>query len=408
MITAETIAYNINGFDRITEESIEDPEHLGVWAILLSEDYPIHMGNYLDDSVTHYYCEVVQYVYNSLDGVEGADNDLSIPHFTQIFSDLPEHEQTNLTTIAGLNKARYPLTQLASTKNNKFESSITNGISRANVLQTQKTTFICKNFNQEKRYFRMASIKSDTMYGFFLATSRTNPDAFGAGGIYYPFSGAIGNQDGSASYNLYGNRLFLKSYPHIIMYMTPIYPDRVPRALKVCDAITLIMSSENRTWGENGYGFNCTVPFSRIPSQFSRFKVVFDSLHVLGTTSVSQTSRHNGSFPLHFVCYDWDKGAYGYGGDRNGGGHILTTTIPTLNYRDPNKISKLEVKQGSIIEIENVSRDIRFAFIMSQMRAPLTEMGIDPDSATGGGLLGYPTRNPRWEWNLSLKLYGLA
>jgi len=404
-ITKDTICYNINGYDRITNESTPDPDNLGVSSIVLSEDYPIHMGSHLDDSVSHYYCEVVQYVYSAVN--DGGEISLqSEPNFTQIFSDLPstQDQYANLCTIEGKNRATHPITQLSSTKNNENVNNITNGVTRHNVLQKQKATFVCKNFNQCRRYFRMATLRFNTYYGFYDVSSWTPDVSFGEGGVFSPFSEVLNGQEGAGT-KWWANRLFLKAYPHIIMYMTPIYKDILPRELRAEEGITLNISSKDRSFGEHGFGADCVIPLRSIASPYKKFKAVFQSFNYLGTTAISQTNRSVGCFAMNFVCYNWDKSLYGYGGDKDGGGHIITTMIPTFNYQVTTKISKLEVNEGSIFEIENKSQDIRFAFLMSQMRAPATyNASSQPISA---GFLGDAALNPQWEWNLTLKLYGI-
>ena len=401
-ITKDTICYNINGYDRITNESTPDPTNLGVSSIILSEDYPIHMGSHLDDSVSHYYCEVVQYLYSAMN--DGGEVSLqSEPNFTQIFSDLPatQDQYANLTTVAGIKRATHPITQLASTKNNESGNDINNGITRHNVLQKQKTTFVCKNFNQERRYFRMATLRNnDYYYGFYEVFSSTPPQSFGSLAYSTPLAG----QDGAPA-SAWNSRKYLKAYPHIIMYMTPIYKDKFPIELKVDDGISLTLSSADRTFGENGYGADCIVPFRSIGSPYKKFKAVFQCFNYLGTTELSQSNRQIGCFAFHFVCYNWDKSTHGYGGDKDGGGHIITTVIPTFDFRVSNT-SKLEVNQGSIFEIDNISQDVRFAFLISQMRKPPTD-AIGGVPSTSAGFLGNQTLNPKWEWNLTLKLYGI-
>ena len=142
-------------------------------------------------------------------------------------------------------------------------------------------------------------------------------------------------------------------------------------------------------------------------------------MDIVGGMAISQYKRKMANFAFHFVCYDWDSSNYGYGGDKDGNGVILTTSPMTFNYESSHQISKLSSNNGSIITIDNElrNRDVRFKFLCSQMQAPSTDY-FQAGASTGflnTGLWGTQYRssadeediNTGWEWMLTMKLYGI-
>jgi hypothetical protein len=184
--------------------------------------------------------------------------------------------------------------------------------------------------------------------------------------------------------------------------MTPIYKEKIPRLLKEDEAITLIISSQERTTGV--YGHDCIIPIDPINSKYSKFKAVFTSLHVMGGLNISEDAVNKFcNFSFNFVCYNWDKSNYGYGGDKDNNGTILTSLPITYNYQtSSSRTAKLSSYNGAIIDIENIHKEVGFKFMMSQMVVPSTEnFGV----TTPNGFLH--SINPQWEFMLTMKLYGI-
>ena len=395
-LTDETITYIINGYDRDYNLATpsDDPLHKN---ILLSEDFGINMGSYLDNNVAEYYCEVIQYVYHCYnDGANFADTTTNV-NFTQLYSNLAEKgRSSNLQT----NLATFPLTQPTSTKNNSHLNNTYNGFTRNNVGQLQKNSFTCKNFNQQVKYFRLASMRYSNGYGFYRVSSRGKLKSYSDGTYQYAFSANL-NKDGATG-TPSAKVHWLKNFPHAIMYMTPIYKDRVPRLLENNNALTLTLTSQQRKIG--AFGVDCVIPIPRFNSHYKKFKAVFQTLNILGDMAISNNDKKLCNFPFHFVCYNWDKSNYGYGGDRQGNGFILTTNSVTFNYQDASSsISKLSSTNGSIITINNENQDVRFQFLTSQMIRPSTE-NLGSQQNVHGFLYD---ANPIWEWTLTMKLYGI-
>ena len=400
-LTDETFTYIINGADRDYNLSTPGTNYNNDTKyknIFLSEDFAIHMGSYLDSSVEEYYCEVIQYVYNNYNDGKANTETVDNVNFTHLYSDIIEiGKSPNIST----DKAKYPLTQPASTKNNTHNDSSYNGITRNNVNKRQINTFVCKNFNQKIKYFRLASMRSGENYGFIDVSSWAPLESHGNASLVYPYSTNL-TKDGAKGNGDWAKQWWLKNFPHIIMYMTPIYKNKVPRLLNSNDAITLQISSLERSSGENDYGVDCIIPIDPINSQYKIFKAEFQSLDIMGRLNISKYERPLSNFPFHFICYNWDTSNYGYGGDKNSNGFILTTTPMTFNYQDENKVAKLSSYNGSIITIKNEKQYIRFQFLLSQMHKPSTDNmgGLN----TGGFLADV---DPEFEWILTMKLYGI-
>jgi hypothetical protein len=210
---------------------------------MLSEDFAIKMGSRLDNNVDEYYCEVISYTYNRWnDGSDKTETDTNV-NFTQLFSNLPKK---GIDSKLQTNFARYPLTQFSSTKTNTQATNVFNGAARNSINRLQKNTFICENFNAKTKYFRMASLRYDADYGFIDITSE-GLLSYSDADLMLPFSKKL-TEDGATT-SAWNNRLLLKNYPSVIMYMTPIYPDKIPKILNFDNSIPLVLTSYNRVVG---------------------------------------------------------------------------------------------------------------------------------------------------------------
>jgi hypothetical protein len=398
-LTEETITFNINGCDRDYDLSSPDTDQNGVYKdILLNKDFGIKMGSYLDSSVEEYYCEVVQYIFQFFDVQSGLDPNGGTPYnesvyFTQLYTDMiTEGKSPN---NIGCDKAKYPMTQMNSTKTNTFNSDY-NGISRLSVARKQKTTFVVKNFNGKTHYFRVASLRYDESYGFNPISTQNDKFAFGDFPFFRGYAQNL-TRDGADQFTeTFEKRRYLKAFPHAIMYMTPIYNNKIPRVLQDSNSCTLIISSLERKSGNNG--FDCIINIPHIAGNFTKYIALVKSFKVVGKLAISEPTNSKasmGTFAFHFVAHDLNKSSYGYGGDRFDSNSIILTTIP-ITYNLPLQTpSKLEVNEGALLHIDNKSQDIRFNFLMSQM--------VEPAITGNDNILA----DNYWEWILIMKLYGI-
>lgn len=392
-LTEDTISFIINGYDRKYDEvtlQAGKEERFSYW---LNLDWGIQMGSYLDPNVEEYQCQCIQYMYNAYKpGIE----------FTQLYSNLEENGNENILPV---DRARKPLTQFSSCKINVPGNDLLNGITREATNQRQNNTFICQNFNQQVKYFRMSSLNT-AGYGFHAITTRSNWNSYGSGLQAWAYSSAIDGQDGAVFSNSNGNTTaydWLKSYPVCIMYMTPIYKNRVPRLLKEDEAITLTISSAQRSSGIRGFGHDCIIPFKQIGSKYRRFKAVFQSLNILAALSISQGGGDRHSINLNMISMGWNTSMYGYGGAKDyGRDAIILTSLPIIFNYKTNENSHLASYNGAVIEIANENKDIEFKFLMSQMVVPSVE-----NLYTGMEYGFLNSQDPKFEWILTMKLYGL-
>jgi hypothetical protein len=396
-LTDETITYNINANDLVYEQSTPDPDTDATYGnILLSEDYAIQMGAYLDSSVKQYYCEVVQYVFNShCDGEDGLDS--KDTNFTQVYTDLIT---TGNDPKFAFGRARQPITQFASTKNNYHNNNEFNGITRNTVVIKQKTSFVCDNFNQKTNYFRLFSVRKSEL-GFVSISSTgygagNSVKSFGTAELTVPYSKNI-----DQSRTMWVNRDYLKNYPHIIMYMTPIYEEKIPRLLFKNEAQSLVISSVERSWGDNNFGAHCIIPIPSLNYNYeTKYKIVFKSLILRTNLSISATTRRLCNYSMHLLCLDWDKSPYGYTGCKNIANGSIITSIPfTFNYQQTTTTSKIEINTGSILEVGSHQQIIEFMLMTSQMVKPST----DKAASLSHGFLD--TTNPVCEWILAFDAY---
>lgn len=409
-LTEETICYNINGgdliYDLCTHDADVDPTTFDVEVarvgensryknVILSDDFAINMGSYLDSSVKEYYCEVIQYVYNNWFD-DGPANNSKKQNFTQLYSNLIDDgysvrpEESNQII-----KARLPLTQHQSAKiTHRLTTQF--GLTKHTCSNIQKTTFVCQNFNQQIKWFRIKTLRSETGDLFSDVSSHAPRYAFGSSKTEKAFANNINDEDDREGY--------LKAYPHTIMYMTPIYSDKIPRLLNTNKKITLQLSSRERIYGVDGYGLNCIVPIPKL-NESNRYKAVFSSLNLSCSLRCGELNKPLISFALHFCCYGWDKSYYGYGGHKNDSTCTILTTNP-FSYQ-ANKVSneaKLVSEQGAIIDIDGDEKNIRFCLLMSQMVEPTTSPTAYADNNNNMyGILGHA--NPTCEWNLVMDLY---
>ena len=398
-LTEETFTFIINTADRdlnYASSGVLDEFQ----NILLSKDFGVNMGGHLDSSVEKYYCEVIQYTYNNYnDGGVNTEFETNV-NFTQLFSDIVD---TGKTTQLLTDRAKYPLTNLTSTKNNTHLNNSFNGVSRNSTNQRQKNTFTCNNFNQMVKHFRLASLRYGERYGFIDINSSSSVESYGDPAIAQFYSVALAVDGAADEPNLLEKINYLKNYPIVIMYMTPIYKDRIPKLLNNNQAITLMVSSLERVYGENGYGVDVLIDIKKINSPFKRFKAEFKSLEILGSLGVSRF-LYNATMPnnnFNFTCYNWDKSNYKYGGIQNDANATILTSFPVIfNHQSTNKVAKLASYNGSIIEIENIDQQIRFNFLCSQNQSPNT-------SISAGGFIR-TTFEVIWEWQLTLRLYGIG
>tara|TARA_R110000851_G_scaffold38124_3_gene98029 strand:+ start:1056 stop:2264 length:1209 start_codon:yes stop_codon:yes gene_type:complete len=398
-LTEETFTYNINGVDYDYDISTPDLTNGEQYKnIMLSKDFGIKMGSHLDDSVSEYYCEVIQYTYLAYDVLSVSDRNggtgrTENVNFTQLYTDmLPEGKAPSI----GCDKANLPMTQLTANKLKTFGDP-SSGNSRGNICQKQKTTFIVQNFNAKTHYFRIASLTSSNSYGFVPISSGVDKYGYGDSNYARTYAANLKRYGASEQSAFSYNRYYLKSFPHVMMYMTPIYNNRIARPLEESKSSMLTISSSERKSGTNG--FYCVINIPQIASNYKRYMVQVQNLCISGRLALTEAPMDDGvtvsMIALNFMANGWNQSRYGYGGNSWLSDSNILTTIPSTYKSTLETSGKLEVTGGALFEINNIQQDIKFNYISSQMVVPL-------DEHYRSAVL-----NDEWEWILTLKLYGL-
>ena len=381
-LTDETFTYIINGYD-VDESFITIDDE---WTDF-GEKWGINMGSRLDSNVEYYHCEIVQYVFAFGKTAQyGYD-----AFFSSVISDIPEDGYLPEILKQSLTQDFKPLTSFERYRSWGYDTyKLQQSGSAHNQMINHNTKFVCKNFNSTMKYFQVIE---------FGETLGTPPSEKYSSNLECSYTYKFG-QSWKDKLN-YVYRKNIKNdgwpavFPLIIMNMTPIYKDKIPRLLKPEDAITLTINSHERKSGT--YGMDCVIPIRQIPGNHTRFKAVVDRLSFNLHTQGEAWGDHRNSFALRFVCYDWNQSQFGYGGDKfNSSTFVLSSIIPAT------KEEKMQIspKNGSTIEIKNIAQDIRFAIIGASMN------NLSTDRYNNTLLYGILlTENPVCEWTLTMKLY---
>jgi hypothetical protein len=378
-LTDETFTYIINGND--VDKSFITID--GEWTDF-GKTWGINMGSHLNPNVERYYCEIIQYVFAfGKTAHYGYD-----AFFDSVISDIPEDGYLPEVLKQSLTQDFKPLTSFE--RYRSWEDNLRQPGTMHNQMIDHKTTFVCKNFNSTMKHFQVVE---------FGETLGLAPEGKYSSNLESSYTYKYGHSWKAYLNNVY--RINIKDnrypavYPLIIMNMTPIYKDKIPRLLKTDDAITLNVSSFERKTGV--YGMDCTIPIPQIPGNHTRFKAVVEKLSFNLHTQGEEWGDHRNSFALRFVCYDWNQSQFGYGGDKfDSSVFVLSSIIPAT------KKEKMQIspKNGSVIEIKNIAQDIRFAIVGVNMNNLSTSSN---DNNLPHGILS--ASNPVCEWTLTLKLY---
>ena len=263
-LTDETFIYIINGNDVDERFLTIDDEYAD-----FGKPWGTNMGSRLNPNVEYYYCGIVQYIF-----AFGKINNFGYDAlFNSEISDIPEDGYLPEVLKQSLTQDFKPLTSFERYRSWAIEDGFTlrqRGTAHNQMIK-HKTNFICKNFNSTMKYFQIVEfgaelgIPPDNKYSSFYESSYT----FRPGHSWKAYLNNV------YELNIKGGRQ-LAVYPLIIMNMTPIYKDKIPRLLKTDDAITLTVCSKERTSGL--YGIDCIIPIPKISGNCTRFKAVFNRL----------------------------------------------------------------------------------------------------------------------------------
>ena len=322
----------------------------------LGQPFGINMGCYLDSSVSHYYCEVVQYSFQKHQF--NRDNSVS----SMMISDLPED---------GVLPNLIPSTFKPFT-NPSAMASWYGGNSRqttANLQSVkQNNSFVCKNFNSTTKNFQVLQ---------FHSTLNNNGSSTLPQDSYGDNDAARGFEDNLAAGQI------LSVFPIAMMYMTPIHKYKVPRLLKIDESITLTISSLERTFGESG--LDCIIPIPVVSGTVGHYKAQYVSLSFKMDTY--ENTSQKSSYSINFGCNNWNVANYGYGGGKDRLS-ILTTVTPIIF--NANQFTTAP-PSGACLDIANRSQDIHFGFFGNQMNQ------LKPSILDG-----------ECEWILNMRLYPIG
>lgn len=412
-ITDQTFTYVINSNDTALEDRltlIDNETDYYRWK--LHTEWRQSMGAYLPSHTKKFECHTIRYEWGNV-GV----NNLDVA--TMIYSDLNE-KGTNSLAIDTANKHKLlPISNYSNMCRRLNGTSKGSTRMNSNILHDCK--FICKNFNGQKKHFRINPILNNNVVNSFDGDDYTITNVYGGGHHVYPdfFSALaagkkIGNAiiDGDAGGINADTAISQQNAPITTIYMTPI-PEQnepIPRLLLKEDSIIYTISSTERTknlfrGGATDSGFHCIVPFKRVMSEVRRYKaVVIGFNYTLDLLSSFTTPTKSNNMLVMFGCKNWNKSNYGYLGnnqiwgkeDANGFDN-LTQFRPAIN----NELGRqYACSFGSIMDIDNVNTDVEFAmynpmgYLFGTYNAPFDFFPLN-------------NANPKAEWLLTLRLFPL-
>ena len=421
----KTFCYIINSADTPLEDRL-DITSFERWR--LTSEWRQNMGSYLPTQTQYFECQTIRYEWGInyiYDGVNSLDM------ATMMYSDIPENGK-NFKKLNSLNHNRLLPISNYSNMCSRY-NGIREGATRYNANILHNCEFICKNFNTEKKYFRLNTvIKNKTVNEYapdtFIETSIWNPNA------YVPTNGdaiIVGKANGNAvRLPQFGNNIrslySFQNAPILTMYMTPIPEnnEKIPRLLLKEDSIIYTISSFERTQNLfknvggviKSSGAHCIVPFQKTKDSMTRrYKAVVIGFN-FNTRLVDNFYVENApnNFQMMFgfrTSCGWDKSKYGYLASNpvwgiqeqieNYGGNGFSNLIQFRAVIDNDVDRQYPVSFGACFDIYNEDTDVEFA-VYNTMGYLFGKLG--------GGSACWPYQdlnNPQMDWQLTLRLYPL-
>ena len=424
-----TFTYIINAADTPVKDRLDTDEFN---RIVLTSEWRQPMGSYLPEN-KKFNCRTIRYEW----GVNYVfDGQNSLDMFTQIYSDINDSaDNKNTLAIDKLNTNRLNPISNFSNICSRF-NGIREGGSRSSVNIVQDCQFMCDNFNQTTKYFRLNTIIKDKPVNQFSPDTNINTQIF-APSVFCPTNQtaiSIGYYNGNAIFDFpVGlNQDSLYSYvnaPITTILMTPVPEpyEPIPRLLLKEDSIIYTISSFERTknlfLNSNNQvlnsGAQCVIPFKRIDSSVRKYKaqVICFNFNTLLVDEFYNKSLPNGfsfSFGFRTSTSNFNASKYGYlasqplhgiqetivsnfGGIGGNGFSVLVDTIRPCLDNDIDR--QYPISYSVVWDINNENTDVEYA-VFSNMNYIMGKIG-----ATN---LAFPFKdlvNPKFDWNLTLRLY---
>lgn len=420
-----TFTYIINSADTPLEDRL-DITTLERWR--LTSEWRQPMGSYLPSQTQYFNCQTIRYEWGinyTLDG----ENSLDMA--TMMYSDIPDNGK-NFKKLNSLNHNRLLPISNYSNMCSRY-NGIREGSTRYNTNILHNCEFICKNFNTEKKYFRLNTvIKNKTVNEYapdiFIETAIWNPNA------YVPTNVdaiTVGKANGNAIRlpELGANQRSLFSFqnaPILTMYMTPIPENNepIPRLLLKENSIIYTISSfertqdlfKNLTGQVKSSGAHCKVPFQKTKDgMVQRYKAVvigfnFNTLLVDSFYVATAPNNFQMMFGFRTSC-GWDKSKYGYLAskpvygiedqilDYGGNGFSNLTQFRPVIDNDTDR--QYPTGLGACFDIYNENVDVEFA-VYNTMGYLFGKFG-----AASACWPFKDLNTPQMDWQLTLRLYPL-
>ena len=419
-----TFTYIINAADTPLEDRL-DITTRERWR--LTSEWRQPMGSYLPTQTQYFECQTIRYEWGTNHIYDG-ENSFDVA--TMMYSDIPENGK-NFKKLNSLNHNRLLPISNYSNMCSRYDG-IREGATRYNANILHNCEFICKNFNTEKKYFRLNTVIKDKKVNEY------DPDTFIETSIWAPNAYVSTNGDaiilGYANGNAvripeigYNQRSLysFQNAPILTMYMTPIPENNepIPRLLLKENSIIYTISSFERTQNlfKNVYnqtlssGAHCIIPFKRTKdSMVQRYKVVVigfnfntrlvDSFYVANAPNNLQMM-----FGFRTSC-GWDKSKYGYLASNpvwgiqeqilNYGGNGFSNLTQFRPVIDNAVDRQYPVSYGSCFDINNEDIDVEFC-VYNTMGYIFGKLG---------GSACWPFKDletPKMDWQLTLRLYSI-
>lgn len=424
-----TFTYIINSADTPLEGRLDTDQYN---RIVLTSEWRQPMGSYLPQN-KKFNCRTIRYEWGVNYLLDGQN---SIDLFTQIYSDINDSaDNKNTLAIDKLNTNRLNPISNFSNMCSRF-NGIREGGSRSSVNIVQDCQFMCNNFNQQTKYFRLNTIIKNKPVNQFSPDTNITSQIY-APSVFCPTNGdsiSLGYYNGNAIFDFPTgvNQDSLFSYVNapittILMTAVPEPYEPIPRLLLKEDSIIYTISSFERTknlfLNSNNQvlnsGAQCVIPFKRIDSSVRKYKaqvIGFNFNTLLVDTFYNKASANAFSFSFGFKTStsNFNASKYGYlaseplhglqetiksnfGGLGGNGFSVLVDTIRPCLDNDTDR--QYPTSFGVVWDIYNENTDVEYA-VFSNMNYIMGKIG--------GTNVAFPFKdliNPRFDWNLTLRLY---